>query len=296
MRVLLIGGSGQLGKDILDILMKKHQFWAPSRASIDVTMPQDKIMGEVLSFRPNVIINCAAMHDLEKCEENPGEAFNINALGQMKVAKAAKAVDATMIFISTNCVFDGTTRADETTAPNPISVYGASKLSGEHFTQMFCAKPYIIRTSGLFGKHAPSGKPNGNFVDVVMRKLQAGEEFNAKTFENINPTYTDALAALIVNGFVDPAANKPKKRAGYGVYHLVGAHTVNWYEYSLIIAGLAGLDMNKIKPVMNYTGDKPNIRPRVGAIGSIFFSNKALDLSLCLRMYLNEKYGIGEKV
>ena len=170
MKVAVIGASGQLGSDLVkvfeDVIPLTHK-------DIEVT---DLSSCEILKeLKPDVVINTAAYHKTDECEENPEKAFLVNSVGARNVALICKEIGAIDVFISTDYVFDGSKKEPytEEDVPNPINVYGVSKYAGEILTRYICGKYYIIRVASLFGVAGARGK-GGSFVETMIKKAKAG--------------------------------------------------------------------------------------------------------------------------
>ncbi len=169
-----------------------------SHADCDCTNANE--VAEVLrKLHPDVVINCAAYVRVDDCEDHAREAFEVNALGALNVARACAAAKALCVYISTDYVFDGAKASPyvESDPTGPINIYGASKLSGEHLVQQAAPHSLIVRMSSLFGKTGARGK-GGNFVETIVRKAKAGETLEVVNDMTMSPTYArDASAALV---------------------------------------------------------------------------------------------------
>jgi dTDP-4-dehydrorhamnose reductase len=153
MRVLLTGGTGMLGRAIREVWGSQPgiELLAPPRAELDLADPP-QIFEAVSRIRPEVILHAAAIADVDRCEANPDLAFRVNTVGTACLAAAAQMSGATLIFISTDYVFDGTkgTPYTEFDRPNPINVYGWSKLQAEEYVRTLCPRHFVVRTAWLF--------------------------------------------------------------------------------------------------------------------------------------------------
>jgi dTDP-4-dehydrorhamnose reductase len=190
----------------------------------------------ILKSRPDIVINCAAYVRVDDCEDCPEDAFRINALGAFHVARASAELGASCVYISTDYVFDG--RKDgpylEFDAPNPINVYGTSKLAGEYLVRQASARHLIVRVASLFGNTGARGK-GGNFVEAVLKKANSGEPLKVINDIRVSPTYTrDAaigLAVLLQTG-------------AEGIVHLTNQDDCSWYEFAKEALRLAGHQVN----------------------------------------------------
>jgi len=258
MKLLVIGGSGLLGYKVAKMAFNEHEtFLTYNYRSIQVegctALKLDKCdrkaVFELLEkIKPDVVIDTAALHNVDYCETHPEEAWKVNVEGTRNVAEACKKIDAKIIFISTDYVFDGTKGYyTEEDTPNPLSYYAKTKLEAEKIIQSLDVNYIIARPSVIYGWNpnevsglkSSSGK-SVNFVVWALQKLEKGEEIKAVTDQYSSPTLADNLAeALLV------MACSEKQ----GIYHTAGKDCVNRYEFTLKIAEVFGLDKSLIKPV-----------------------------------------------
>ena len=258
MKLLVIGGSGLLGYKVAKMASNEHEtFLTYNYRSIQIegctALKLDKCdrkaVFELLEkIKPDVVIDTAALHNVDYCETHPEEAWKVNVEGTRNVAEACKKVGAKIIFISTDYVFDGTKGYyTEKDTPNPLSYYAKTKLEAEKIIQSLDINYIIARPSVIYGWNpnevsglkSSSGK-SVNFVVWALQKLEKGEEIKAVTDQYSSPTLADNLAeALLV------MASSEKQ----GIYHTAGKDCVNRYEFTLKIAEVFGLDKSLIKPV-----------------------------------------------
>jgi dTDP-4-dehydrorhamnose reductase len=192
MKVLIFGGTGLLGSDIVEVCREEHEIISAGSADADITDFQ-AVYDYVKAHRPEVVINCAAMTNVDKCENEPDLAFKINAIGAKNIAIACRDMDARLIHISTDYVFDGKKEEayTEFDPVNPISVYGESKLAGERFVQMATTKFMIMRTSWVFGTK------RRHFIDYVIESINNSDEVIAVKDMVSSPTFSYDLAKTI---------------------------------------------------------------------------------------------------
>jgi dTDP-4-dehydrorhamnose reductase len=257
MRVLVFGGSGQLGSEIVR-RWSDCDVAAPSSAEVDIE-DAGAVASAIAGHAPDVVINCAAFHNVDVCQREPDRAFAINATAVESIARAARDAGAAFVTLSTDYVFDGETDRPyrETDAPNPLSQYGASKLEGERRVARLGSRAYVVRTCGLYGTRVSSSK-GYTFVDRVLAQAREGKPQQIVDDAFASPTYAvhlaDALRGLI--GTND-----------YGLYHAAAAGAVSWYAFAseaLRRAGVAGT----IEPISRDTWKPQTPRPRFSALAS----------------------------
>ena len=256
-KVAIIGCAGQLGTDVVQAVREAGHCAIPlSHGDVEVTNP-DSIRQVMEEHRPQVVVNSAAFHQVDACEDDPETAFRVNALGALHVARGCAEVGARCIFISTSYVFGGKKEGPyfEEDTPRPINVYGASKLAGEYLVQQACPHSLIVRVASLFGKVGARGK-GGNFVETILNKASAGEELRVVSDSRTSPTYTwDASRAL--EQLISLGAT--------GFVHLANQGSCTWYEFSCKVLDLVGFS-NRVEPIS--TADYPS-RARIPNNSSI---------------------------
>lgn len=207
MKIVITGAQGQLGQALQQSLDATHTVVALGRDGLDVTDRQ-QTRQVITQVAPDLIIHTAALTQVDYCAEHPDEALWVNGYGTQHVAYAAQAVDAALLYVSTNEVFDGRkpTVYYEHDRPNPINPYGYSKWVGEQEVQRLVPRHYIVRVSWLFGH---GGK---NFIHTIRRLADTDQALRVVVNEVATPTYTLDFAAAITRLIVTQA---------YGIYHLV---------------------------------------------------------------------------
>jgi dTDP-4-dehydrorhamnose reductase len=236
MRVLLIGYRGQLGSDLRKtfagealVLTAQEQMRVEDAAQVAAMVKQT---------RPEVILNCAAFHRVDDCEDSVGRAFEVNVLGVRNLALAAAQSDAVLIHFSTDYVFDGTRRTPytEMDLPCPGCVYGVSKLAGEFLLQSTWPKHFIFRVSGLYG-YAGSREKGSNFVELMIDLARQNKPIRVVNDQVLTPTSTvDVARAVRILTATDC----------YGLYHLTNAGQCSWYEFAQAIFESAKLQPDLI--------------------------------------------------
>ena len=228
MKVAIIGSNGQLGTDLVKTFSEKHDVVSLTHEQIEITN-FNNCQKVLASIKPDLLITTAAMHQVEKCEEDPELSFRVNALGTRNLALAAQSTGSQFVFFSTDYVFDGNGTEPYTTesATNPQSVYGASKLQGEKEAMQYNPDSMIIRTSWVYSEF---GK---NFVKTMLKLMSEKEELNVVSDQIGSPTYAADLAAVIMQVI---ASGKWIP----GMYHFSNAGVISWYDFALAIKELSG--------------------------------------------------------
>ena len=237
--VLLLGASGLLGTDLYKTLVhSNHQVIAPSHAQVDLS-DFSSLTRIILAEKIDVIINAAAIVDVNALEKNPEAGLRTNADGAGNIAKiiAERSLSVVYLMVSTNYVF-GTRKRPyaEDELPAPVNAYGTSKAAGEQLVAAYCkaaGSPYfIVRTGWLYGAARPT------FVDEVAKTLRSGEEYNASADQRGNPTATHDFSKAVVEEFV-------VKRKGSGIYHVVNetpeGNGVSRYQIACEVASVLGV-------------------------------------------------------
>jgi len=201
--------------------------------------------------KPDVVINCAAVHNVDFCEENPGVAMEANSVAVGNLAKICKDINAKFVTISTDYVFDGVKKEgySEDDATNPLMEYGKSKLAGELLALLSNKSSFVIRTQSLYGLAGPKEK-GYNFVDLMLKLSQERDEIKVDQYK-MAPTWTYPLAKNIYELI---------KTENYGLYHISCNNATTWYEAAKKIMELTGSKV-KITPVSNDFFQKKFKRP-----------------------------------
>lgn len=207
----------------------------------------------IIDARPEVVVHTAAYTDVDGCERNPDTAYRINALGTWNVASACAEDSATLIHISTDFVFDGEKNEPyiEWDRPNPLGVYGASKLAAETLVQAHCPKAYIVRSSWLFGPHGKC------FPRVILRLAETRNELTVVADQIGTPTYTPDLAAALLQLLETPL---------YGIYHIVNSGFCSWHDLAQALLAEAGRSDVVVKPIRSEEWPSPTRRPKYSVL------------------------------
>jgi len=245
-KVLITGSEGQLGKDLVRMLSDEHELF-PFDLDMDVTI-LDGTMKTVTTISPDVVIHAAAYTDVDGCELNPDLAYKVNALGTQNVALACQRCGAAMLYVSTDFVFDGKKREPylEFDEPNPLSVYGRSKLAGERYVTSLLDRYYITRTAWLFGKQGR------NFVKTILKLAEEREELTVVDDQVGSPTYSLDLAKTIAELI---------KTGWYGLYHTTNSGSCSWFEFAKKILEYADKRGVKVSPITSEELSRPAPRP-----------------------------------
>lgn len=231
-KILVTGCNGQLGRAIRkeyaasDVeFINTDVVEGEGVVSLDIT-DVDAVLKLVRAEKPDVIINCAAHTNVDKCEEQWDLAYKINAIGPRNLSIAATEADAKMIHVSTDYVFEGngTRPYTEFDAPNPVSAYGKTKLEGENFVKEFAKKHFILRTAWLYG----DGK---NFVKTILALAENHDELNVVCDQVGTPTSAVELAKMI--HYLEGTEN-------YGTFHATCEGDTNWADFAEAIFKRAG--------------------------------------------------------
>ncbi len=246
-KVLVPGGKGMLGKAVEDLFLKENlEFLILDLPEFDIKN-EDLVLKEILDYKPSHILNLAAYTNVDKAEEEKEEAFLVNERGVENLCKGALKVGAKLIHISTDYVFDGEKVGEweEDDLPNPINVYGLSKLKGEE--KVLKIEDFlIVRTSWLFGR---GGK---NFVKTISEKLKKNETLKVVNDQRGCPTYTKELAKFLL--FLI-------KKNSKGIYHFCQPPSTTWYNFALKVREILRID-TPINPVSSIDYKTPAKRPK----------------------------------
>lgn len=233
MKVALIGAKGQLSSDLEPVLRAKGWEIIPfTHADLDVA-DLKSVQAALVPARPHIAINTAAYHKVEDVENNPAQAFAVNAIGLRNLALVCQKLSSTLVHLSTDYVFSGSKRNPyvESDPVDPLNVYGISKAAGEMALRAVWPKHFILRTSGLYG-HAGSAGKGGNFVELMLRLAQEEEPIRVVADQILTPTSTQALA-LQIAALIDTEA--------YGTYHATCQGECSWYAFAVEIFRSVGL-------------------------------------------------------
>jgi dTDP-4-dehydrorhamnose reductase len=258
MRYAVLGGAGQLGRDLCPRL--HGEVIVLDRQRGDLTK-HELLRAALTEARPDVVLNCAAYNHVDRAESEPDAAFAVNAWGLRALARWCGERGCLLVHFSTDHVFgldaERRTPWTETDAPGPVNVYGLSKLTGEYLVRTLCPRHLLVRTCGLYGLHGSGGK-GGNFVETMLRLAGQGKPVRVVGDQNCTPTATtdlaEGVAALLARG-------RP------GLYHLTSAGACTWHEFARAIFELAGVRAD-LRPISTQEYGAPARRPAYSVLGS----------------------------
>ncbi len=249
-RLLITGCTGLLGSKLVEKAPEGAKVYGVALENprgktryefnkLDIS-DRDETTKLIAKLGPDTVIHTAALTGVDYCEEHPEEARSVNALGTENVALGCKKTGARLVYVSTDYVFDGKKGMyAETDTPNPINVYGKTKLEGEALLKEAGIDWCIARTSVLYGWHE-----NYNFAKWVVGELREGKSINVVNGQYCSPTFADNLAEALL---------LLSEKGATGIFHTAGSKRVSRYEFAVKTAEIFGLDSNLINPV---TSDK----------------------------------------
>ena len=260
MKILVTGAKGQLGTELMQVIAARGDDGVGIDIdSVDIT--QREIVHDVFAeIRPDAVINCAAWTAVDACEDDPDKALTANGVAVRWVAEACDAIDAHLVHVSTDYVFDGTkpTPYVETDIPNPQSVYGTTKLAGEAEALSIGTMAAVVRTSWVCGFHG------NNMVKTVHKLAQERDSLSFVSDQIGHPTFTSDLAPLLHKVATDRLA---------GIFHGTNQGAVSWYEFVREIVRLMGRDPSMVHAITTAELQPP--RPAKRPANSVL-DNKAL--------------------
>ncbi|MEO6651232.1 MAG: dTDP-4-dehydrorhamnose reductase [Ilumatobacteraceae bacterium] len=246
MRVLVTGAAGQLGADlVIHCEAAGDDVIAADRAVLDVA-DRSAVHGAISMLRPDVVVNTAAWTAVDACESDVDRADRVNALGPRWLREACSDARSHFVQISTDYVFDGTLGRPyrEWDAPNPRSVYGASKLAGEREAGPDAT---VVRTSWVCGANG------NNMVKTILRLLERRTSLAFVDDQRGCPTFTADLAVMVRQLAVDRRS---------GMHHVTNQGDVSWYEFVREVVAAAGRDPAMVEPITTADLDPPRPAPR----------------------------------
>ena len=256
-KIWVCGSRGQIGQAVNDVVDKlEFEMLDTDMDDLDVTDTD-----EVLRFgemnRPDIIINCSGMTDIEACEENPSMAYKVNALGARNLAIVASKMQAKMVQLSTDDVFDGKSTAPYTEfdVTNPVTVYGKSKLAGENYVKEFTSKHFIVRSTGVYGK-------GSNFITNFLQRAKEGGEIAVASDQFGSPTSANELARFLLHLV---------HTSEYGTYHATNRGICSRYAFAEEILKMTGKQVT-LQPVPTVMDELSKVRPAYAVLDNFIMS------------------------
>ena len=225
-KILVLGSTGQIGTALKKDLTKWFEVTFLSRNDLDFA-GIESLSAKLKDFKPDFIINSAAYTNVDQAEEFQENAFQVNSLAVEKLSKLANSIGAVLVHFSTDYVFDGkkNTPYTETDIPNPLSIYGKSKLEGEKFVEKNCSKFLILRTSGVISKN------NDNFVSKIKKLSKTKKELlvinDQITAVNFSSHISEATSKIL-RKIEDNTENENR----WGIYHMSGGVSGSWFDFA----------------------------------------------------------------
>ncbi len=270
MKVAVIGANGQLGCDVCTAFSNSgHEVIPFNHDVLDIT-DFNTVRAKLEQTRPHVIVNTAAMHNVEACEATPLKALEVNGIGVRNLALLSNELDSVLFHISTDYVFDGKKKAPyiETDYPLPLNAYGTSKLCGENFVRVITKKHFVVRVSGLYGTNPCRAKSGTNFVQLMLRLAREREEVRVVDDEELTPTFTEDIAQQIT---------ELSKTGHYGLYHATAQGSCSWYKFAAKIFELSGVKVKLLVADPNEFAAKV-ARPKYSVLENRNLKDISLDI------------------
>ena len=284
MKLVVLGSNGQLGTDICDTLLQEgHDVVRLTHADIEISNPES-VSRAFGGKKLDAVVNTAAMHHVERCEDDPSRAFAINAVGVRNLVRTCDENGAYFLHISTDYVFDGAKGKPyvESDAPRPLNVYGNSKLAGEHFVLTQCREGAVLRVSGVFGSHPCRAKGGMNFVQLMLKLAGERPEIRVVDDEILTPTYTDDIARQV---------SVLLKERTPGLFHGTAQGECSWFDFAKEIFAMTRTKAN-LQPARPGEFPAKVPRPRYSVLDNAGLKKAGLDMMPMwqrgLRSYLAE--------
>ena len=233
MKVAVLGANGQLGHDVASVFAAEgNTVCALTHEDVEASS-LESVQAALQGIRPDLVINTAAFHHVEKCESDPAQAFAVNASGARNLAQVTERLRAPLIHISTDYVFNGAKNSPytEEDQPLPLNVYGNSKLSGEYFVRSINPRHYVVRVSAIYGENPCRAKGGLNFVELMLKLSREREELRVVDDEFVTPTPTLQVAQQLL---------ELGRSQEYGLYHATAEGQCSWYEFAAAIFDMTG--------------------------------------------------------
>lgn len=250
MRILLYGAGGQLAQELMRVLVEDEVIGL-THCQVDIC-DADAVEACTRKYKPACLVNTAAFHRVDDCEDEVATSFAVNAVAVGNLVRSANRFRGVLVHFSTDYVFDGSQRHPyvETDIPNPQSIYAMSKLAGEQIVRRYAERYFLIRTCGLYGR-AGSKSKRGNFVETMLRLAREGLPIRVVNDQLLTPTSAEDLAAKII-----PLIHSGK----YGLYHMTNSGECSWYDFAQEIFQLVGIETD-LKPISSSSSGAKARRP-----------------------------------
>lgn len=278
-KIWIAGADGRLGKAIYEILDRISEYTVlTTDRDVDVT-DLEEVMDYAAINRPDYVVNCVGLTDPAYCEQNMIEAYKINALGARNLSAASRRVGATIIQISTDDVFSGENKGllTEFDTPDPVTVYGKSKLAGENFVRELNPKHIIIRTSWLYG----FGESDS--VTKIINRAKTGEKITVPIDQISSPTSARELSRFV---------RKLLKSQEFGIFHASCEGECSRIDFVKMILKLAGIDA-QVEGVVQNAGSSPVLRPCYTRLENLMMKMTGIynmaDWETALREYMEDR-------
>jgi dTDP-4-dehydrorhamnose reductase len=270
MKVAVIGGNGQLGRDVISAFAAEgHAVTSFTHQNVEVSS-LESVRTALGILQPEIVVNTAAFHHVEKCEAEPGLAFAINGLGARNLAQVTDETGATLLHISTDYVFDGRKRSPytEEDAPAPLNVYGNTKLSGEFFVRSTNPRHFVVRCSAIYGENPCRAKGGLNFVELMLKLSKERKELRVVDDEFVSPTPTAQIARQLV---------ALSRSSDYGLYHATAEGSCSWFEFASAIFELTKTNV-RLEPARPGEFPAKVPRPKYSVLENQALKSKSLNV------------------
>ena len=270
MKVVVIGGNGQLGHDVTRAFTEEgHAVTSLTHQDVEISS-LESVRESLNELKPEMVVNTAAFHHVEKCEAELALAFAINAIGARNLAQVTKDAGATLLHISTDYVFDGRKGSPyvEEDIPAPLNVYGNTKLSGEFFVRCTNPRHFIVRTSAIYGANPCRAKGGLNFIELMLKLSQERKELRVVDDEFVTPTPTAQIARQLV---------ALSRSSDYGLYHATAEGSCSWFEFAAAIFELTNTKIS-LEPARPGEFPAKVARPKYSVLENKALKSKSLNI------------------
>jgi dTDP-4-dehydrorhamnose reductase len=270
MKIAVIGGNGQLGRDV-SAAFSAEGYTVTSFTHEDLEISSlESVRTSFAALHPAIVVNTAAYHNVDKCEAEPGLAFAINGIGARNLAQVTAETGATLLHVSTDYVFDGkkNTPYVEDDMPAPLNVYGNTKLSGEFFVRSTNPRHFVVRASAIYGENPCRAKGGLNFVELMLKLSRERKELRVVDDEFVTPTPTTQIARQLV---------ALSRSSDYGLYHATAEGRCSWYEFAAAIFELTKTNI-RLEPARPGEFPAKVPRPKYSVLENRALKSKSLNV------------------